>query len=61
MYWANVNATGDAAKQPEPIYFTIYVADVEKGLGDGSSPENAMGHSAGYANIMANGEMHMRI
>ena len=50
-YWTTVNYTGNVEDQPEPVYFTVYVADVEKGLGDGSSPENAIGHAEGYAKL----------
>lgn len=45
---ANITATGDANAKPKPYDFTLYVANVSKGLGDGSSPENAMGHDADY-------------
>ncbi len=50
-YWSVVNVTGTVESQPEPVYFTLYVSDVEKGLGDGSSPENAIGHGEGYAQL----------
>ena len=52
-YWTTVNATGNVEDQPEPVYFTLYVSNVEKGLGDGSSPENAIGHAEGYAKLRA--------
>ncbi|MBR5322135.1 MAG: hypothetical protein IKU48_01120 [Clostridia bacterium] len=50
-YWANANAIGKVEDQPEPYVFTLYVADVSKGKGDGSSPENAIGHAEGYAEL----------
>ena len=50
-YWANANAIGKVEDQPEPYVFTLYVADVSKGKGDGSSPENAIGHGANYAQL----------
>ena len=48
-YWTTVNYVGSVENQPEPYLFTLYVANVSKGKGDGSSPENAMGHAEGYA------------
>ncbi len=47
-YWSTVNVNGKVEDQPEPYVFTLYVANVSKGKGDGSSPENAMGHAEGY-------------
>jgi len=46
-YFTTVNAIGE---EPDTV---IYVADEAKGTGDGSSPENAMGNAADYAELRA--------
>ena len=57
MYWTNTDAQGKIEDQPTVVIpeVVIYIAAEAKGTGDGSSPENAMGHDADYADILANG------
>ncbi len=45
LYWTKTTAQGVAPVIPEDV---VYVADVARGTGDGSSPENAIGAAAGY-------------
>ena len=52
-YFTNATMVGDPSLQPELEVYTIYIANEAKGNGDGSSPENAMGHDAGYYNELA--------
>ena len=53
FYVNNLIATGDEASQPDPVVYRLYVANKEQGLGDGSSPENAMGHAPDYYEVRA--------
>ena len=50
---ANITVTGEEKDQPAVFTYTLYVANVSKGLGDGSSPENAIGHDADYYDLRA--------
>ena len=49
MYFGTATMVGDPSLAPEEMFYTIYIADKSKGTGDGSSPENAMGHDSDYA------------
>ena len=59
MYWNDVNATGEIDEQPEKVQYTIYIANEAKGKGDGSSPENVMGHDAGYDPAEKDGKLNV--
>lgn len=48
QFWTNVNPVGDPSTMPEKEYYTVYVADVARGDGSGTSPENAIGATANW-------------
>lgn len=53
VYPENLVILGDASQQPEPVFYTLYVANKEKGRGDGSAPEHAIGHDSDYYSVRA--------
>ncbi len=52
MIAAAFTVLSQAADEPQPDR-VIYIATTSRGLGDGSSPENAMGNEADYATVLA--------